>query len=34
MSGEFLSRMASGSPVSRVRISVGEGGGFEYEFAD
>ena len=33
MSGEFLSRMATGQPVSRVRVSVGEGGAFAYEVA-
>jgi type VI secretion system protein VasG len=31
MSGEFLSRMAAGEPVARVRISVGDGSRFEYE---
>ncbi len=31
MSGEFLSRMASGAGVSRVHISVGEGAKFKYE---
>ena len=33
MSGEFLSRMAAGETVSRVRIGVGDGGKFEYEIA-
>ena len=32
MSGEFLARMAEGRTMSRVRISVGDGGGFRYEF--
>jgi type VI secretion system protein VasG len=31
MSGEFLSRMAAGQPVSRVRVSLAEGGAFSYE---
>jgi type VI secretion system protein VasG len=31
MSGEFLSRMATGEPVSRVHVSVGDGGKFRYE---
>ncbi|MFP5261305.1 MAG: type VI secretion system ATPase TssH [Blastocatellia bacterium] len=31
MSGEFLSRMATGEPVSSVQVSVGEGGQFRYE---
>jgi hypothetical protein len=31
MSAEFLSRMASGAGVSRVHISVGDGGKFKYE---
>jgi len=30
MSGEFLSRMASGVAVSKVHVSVGEGGKFQY----
>jgi type VI secretion system protein VasG len=30
MSGEFLSRMGSGSSVSKVHVSVGEGGKFQY----
>jgi type VI secretion system protein VasG len=33
MSGEFLSRMASGAAVSRVSVKVGEGGRFEYDFS-
>jgi type VI secretion system protein VasG len=32
MSGEFLARMAEGRTMSRVHISVGDGGGFRYEF--
>ncbi|MEN3332483.1 MAG: type secretion system protein VasG [Blastocatellia bacterium] len=31
MSGEFLSRMASGQAVSQVHVNVGEGGQFKYE---
>jgi type VI secretion system protein VasG len=31
MSGEFLTRMAAGRGVARVRVSVGEGGRFQYE---
>jgi type VI secretion system protein VasG len=31
MSGEFLTRMANGQPVSRVHVSVGDGGHFRYE---
>jgi len=31
MSGEFLSRMASGEPVSRVHISVADGAQFRYD---
>jgi type VI secretion system protein VasG len=31
MSGEFLSRMAEGQNVSRVHVSVGDGGKFQYE---
>jgi type VI secretion system protein VasG len=30
MSGEFLSRMAAGTTVSEVRVSVGDGGKFQY----
>jgi type VI secretion system protein VasG len=33
MSGEFLSRMTTGEAVTRVRVSVGEGGRFEYDIA-
>jgi type VI secretion system protein VasG len=33
MSGEFLSRMATGQAVSRVHVAVGDGGQFRYEFA-
>ena len=33
MAGEFLSRMASGSEVRNVRVSVGEGGRFAYEIS-
>ncbi len=32
MSGEFLSRMAEGRTMSRVRVTVGDGGSFRYEF--
>jgi len=32
MSGEFLARMAEGRTMSRVRVSVGDGGNFRYEF--
>ena len=32
MSGEFLSRMAEGRTMSRVRVTVGDGGNFRYEF--
>ncbi|MCM3875002.1 MAG: AAA family ATPase, partial [Thermoanaerobaculia bacterium] len=32
MSGEFLSRMAEGRTMSRVRVVVGDGGNFRYEF--
>ena len=32
MSGEFLARMAEGRTMSRVRITVGDGGAFRYEF--
>jgi type VI secretion system protein VasG len=32
MSGEFLSRMASGSSISKVHVSV-ENGGFQYQFS-
>jgi type VI secretion system protein VasG len=31
MSGEFLSRMASGESVAKVHVSVGDGGKFQYE---
>ncbi|HJQ68331.1 MAG TPA: type VI secretion system ATPase TssH [Blastocatellia bacterium] len=31
MSGEFLARMAAGQAVSRVRLSIADGGGFSYE---
>jgi type VI secretion system protein VasG len=31
MSGEFLSRMATGEPVSRVHISVADGAQFRYD---
>jgi len=31
MSGEFLSRMATGQSVERVHVSVGEGGRFQYQ---
>ncbi len=30
---EFLARMAAGQAVSRVHVSVGEGGQFEYEIS-
>ena len=33
MSGEFLSRMAVGEPVSRVHVGLGEGGAFVYEIS-
>jgi type VI secretion system protein VasG len=33
MSGEFLSRMAAGWPVSRVHVSVGDGGRFNYDIS-
>ncbi|MET0645146.1 MAG: type VI secretion system ATPase TssH [Pyrinomonadaceae bacterium] len=33
MSGEFLSRMAAGQPVARVRVSLAEGGAFTYEIS-
>jgi type VI secretion system protein VasG len=33
MSGEFLSRMATGEPVARVHVSVGDGGAFRYDIA-
>ncbi|HEX6730471.1 MAG TPA: type VI secretion system ATPase TssH [Pyrinomonadaceae bacterium] len=33
MSGEFLSRMAAGEPVTKVHVSVGEGGKFQYLIA-
>jgi type VI secretion system protein VasG len=33
MSGEFLSRMATGAAVSRVHVSVADGGGFQYDIA-
>jgi type VI secretion system protein VasG len=33
MSGEFLARMAAAQPVERVRITVGDGGGFNYDIA-
>jgi hypothetical protein len=32
MSGEFLARMAEGRTMSRVRVTVGDGGNFRYEF--
>ncbi|HEX7528729.1 MAG TPA: type VI secretion system ATPase TssH, partial [Thermoanaerobaculia bacterium] len=32
MSGEFLSRMAEGRTIERVRVIVGDGGNFRYEF--
>src|SRR5438552_2546060 len=31
MSGEFLTRMATGQQLSRVRVAVGDGGRFTYE---
>ncbi|HYO62034.1 MAG TPA: type VI secretion system ATPase TssH [Pyrinomonadaceae bacterium] len=31
MSGEFLARMAAGQPVARARVSVAEGGRFQYD---
>jgi type VI secretion system protein VasG len=33
MSGEFLSRMASGEAIERVHVKVGDGGQFRYEFS-
>jgi type VI secretion system protein VasG len=33
MSGEFLSRMATGAAVSRVHVSVADGGGFQYDIS-
>lgn len=33
MSGEFLSRMASGETIKRVHVGVGEAGQFRYEFS-
>jgi type VI secretion system protein VasG len=33
MSGEFLSRMAAGETISRVRVSVGDGGKFVYDIS-
>ncbi len=33
MSGEFLSRMATGEGVSRVHVGVGDGGKFKYEIS-
>jgi len=33
MSGEFLSRMAKGAAVSKVHVSVADGGGFQYDIA-
>lgn len=33
MSGEFLSRMSTGAAVSRVHVSVADGGGFQYDIA-
>jgi type VI secretion system protein VasG len=33
MSGEFLSRMAAGENISRVHVSVGDGGKFRYEIS-
>jgi type VI secretion system protein VasG len=33
MSGEFLSRMATGQPVSRVRVAVADGGQFRYDIS-
>jgi type VI secretion system protein VasG len=32
MSGEFLARMAEGRTMSRVRVTIGDGGNFRYEF--
>jgi type VI secretion system protein VasG len=33
MSSEFLSRMATGEPIARVAVGVGEGGQFRYEIS-
>ena len=33
MSGEFLSRMAEGRLISKVHVTVGDGGAFRYEFS-
>jgi type VI secretion system protein VasG len=33
MSGEFLSRMASGNAIGRVHVGVAEGGRFRYEIS-
>jgi len=33
MSGEFLSRMATGAPVASVHVSVADGGAFRYDIA-
>ena len=33
MSNEFLSRMATGEPIARVAVAVGEGGQFRYEIS-
>ncbi|HXM79440.1 MAG TPA: type VI secretion system ATPase TssH, partial [Thermoanaerobaculia bacterium] len=33
MSNEFLSRMATGEPIARVAVAVGEGGQFQYEIS-
>jgi type VI secretion system protein VasG len=33
MSGEFLSHMAAGEPVSRVHVGLGEGGAFAYDIS-
>jgi hypothetical protein len=33
MSGEFLSRMASGEGVSRVHVSIADDGKFAYDIA-
>jgi type VI secretion system protein VasG len=33
MSGEFLSRMAAGAALSKVHVSVGDGGRFQYDIA-
>ncbi len=33
LSGEFLSRMAEGASISRVQVSVAEGGAFKYDIA-